>query len=58
MRDLNDEQLTIFRRRNIGFVFQNYNLIPFLNVFENIVLQVKLNGDTVEKNMLINHSAA
>lgn len=52
LRDLNDEQLTIFRRRNIGFVFQNYNLIPFLNVFENIVLQVKLNGDTVEKNML------
>lgn len=50
--DLNDEHLTIFRRRNIGFVFQNYNLIPFLNVFENIVLQVKLNGDTVEKNML------
>lgn len=50
--DLNDEQLTIFRRRNIGFVFQHYNLIPFLNVFENIVLKVKLNGDTVEKNML------
>lgn len=34
---LNDEQLTIFRRRNIGFIFQNYNLVPVLNVYENIV---------------------
>ena len=34
----NDEQLTIFRRRNIGFIFQNYNLVPILNVYENIVL--------------------
>ena len=33
----NDEQLTIFRRRNIGFIFQNYNLVPILNVYENIV---------------------
>ena len=37
----NDEQLTIFRRRNIGFIFQNYNLVPILNVYENIVLPVK-----------------
>ena len=36
----NDEQLTIFRRRNIGFVLQNYNLVPILNVYENIVLPV------------------
>lgn len=35
--ELNDEQLTIFRRRNIGFIFQNYNLLPMLNVYENIV---------------------
>ena len=38
----NDEQLTIFRRRNIGFIFQNYNLVPILNVYENIVLPVEL----------------
>ena len=37
---LNDEQLTIFRRRKIGFIFQNYNLVPMLNVYENIVLPV------------------
>lgn len=36
---LKDEQLTIFRRRNIGFIFQNYNLVPVLNVYENIVLR-------------------
>lgn len=46
---LNDEQLTIFRRRNIGFIFQNYNLVPVLNVYENIVLPVELDGDTVDK---------
>lgn len=45
----NDEQLTIFRRRNIGFVFQNYNLVPILNVHENIVLPVELDGDTVDE---------
>ena len=38
---MNDEQLTIFRRRNIGFIFQNYNLVPILNVYENIVLPVE-----------------
>ncbi len=46
---MNDEQLTIFRRRNIGFVFQNYNLVPILNVYENIVLPVELDGDMVDK---------
>ena len=46
---LKDEQLTIFRRRNIGFVFQNYNLVPVLNVYENIVLPVELDGDTADK---------
>ncbi len=43
---LRDEELTIFRRRKIGFVFQNYNLVPVLNVYENIVLPVEL--DVVE----------
>ena len=43
---MNDEQLTIFRRRNIGFVFQHYNLVPMLNVYENIVLPVELDGET------------
>ena len=41
---LNDEELTIFRRRKIGFVFQNYNLVPVLNVYENIVLPIQLDG--------------
>ncbi|MBQ5318849.1 MAG: ABC transporter ATP-binding protein [Oscillospiraceae bacterium] len=41
---LGDEALTIFRRRKIGFVFQNYNLVPSLNVYENIVLPVQLDG--------------
>ena len=49
---LNDEQLTIFRRRSIGFIFQNYNLVPVLNVYENIVLPVELDGDTVDKNFM------
>ena len=47
-----DEQLTIFRRRNIGFVFQNYNLVPILNVYENIVLPVELDGDTVDQKLM------
>ena len=42
LSSMNDEQLTIFRRRKIGFVFQNYNLVPVLNVYENIVLPVEL----------------
>ncbi|MCI9124237.1 MAG: ABC transporter ATP-binding protein [Eubacterium sp.] len=41
---LSDEELTIFRRRKIGFIFQNYNLVPILNVYENIVLPVQLDG--------------
>lgn len=41
---MKDEALTIFRRRKIGFVFQNYNLVPVLNVYENIVLPVQLDG--------------
>lgn len=41
----NENELTIFRRRNIGFVFQNYNLVPILNVYENIVLPIELDGN-------------
>ena len=52
LAELNDEQLTIFRRCNIGFIFQNYNLVPVLNVYENIVLPVELDGDTVDKKFM------
>lgn len=52
LAELNDEQLTIFRRRNIGFIFQNYNLVPVLNVYENIVLPVELDGDTVDRKFM------
>ena len=47
---LKDEALTIFRRRKNGFVFQNYNLVPVLNVYENIVLPIQLDGNTVDEN--------
>ena len=50
--ELNDEQLTIFRRRNIGFIFQNYNLLPMLNVYENIVLPIELDGKSVDQVFL------
>nr|WP_308625607.1 ABC transporter ATP-binding protein [uncultured Eisenbergiella sp.] len=49
LAEMNDEQLTIFRRRNIGFVFQSYNLVPILNVYENIVLPVELDGEPVDQ---------
>lgn len=49
---LKDEELTVFRRRKIGFIFQNYNLVPVLNVFENIVLPVELDGDKVDKKFM------
>ena len=49
---LKDEQLTIFRRRKIGFIFQNYNLVPVLNVYENIVLPVELDGNKVDKTFM------
>ncbi len=51
---LKDEALTIFRRRKIGFVFQNYNLVPVLNVYENIVLPVQLDGNKPDKNYIDN----
>lgn len=48
----NDEELTVFRRRNIGFIFQNYNLVPILNVYENIVLPVELDSNTIDKEFI------
>ncbi|MCM3041113.1 ABC transporter ATP-binding protein [Paenibacillus motobuensis] len=49
---MNDENLTIFRRRSVGFVFQSYNLIPILNVYENIVLPIELDGASVDQEYL------
>lgn len=49
---MNDDQLTIFRRRNIGFIFQNYNLVPILNVYENIVLPIELDGEKPDNAFL------
>lgn len=49
---LKDDQITIFRRRKIGFIFQNYNLVPVLNVCENIVLPVELDGKIVDYNFM------
>ena len=49
---LGDEALTIFRRRKIGFVFQAYNLVPVLNVYENIVLPIQLDGGKVESSFV------
>ena len=46
---MRDEELTIFRRRKIDFVFQNYNLVPVLNVYENIVLPIQLDGNAPDK---------
>ncbi|CAM4514362.1 ABC transporter ATP-binding protein [Paenibacillus macerans] len=46
---MDDEKLTIFRRRSVGFVFQSYNLIPILNAYENIVLPIELDGARVDK---------
>lgn len=54
LSNLNDNQLTIFRRRRIGFIFQNYNLVPILSVYENVVLPVDLNGDKVDRAFLGN----
>lgn len=50
--DMKDEELTIFRRRNIGFVFQNYNLVPILNVYENIVLPIELDGMKIDEEYI------
>lgn len=50
--ELKDEELTIFRRRKIGFIFQSYNLIPVLNVYENIVLPLELDGKKINKDFI------
>ncbi len=49
---LNDEELTIFRRRKIGFIFQNYNLVPVLNVMENIILPIRLDGRQIDETYI------
>ena len=49
---LKDEELTIFRRRKIGFIFQAYNLVPVLNVYENIVLPIELDGAKIDKEFV------
>ena len=49
---LKNDELTIFRRRNIGFVFQSYNLVPVLNVYENIVLPIELDGGKIDKDYI------
>ena len=50
---LNDEQLTLFRRKRIGFIFQNYNLIPTLNVWENIIFPITLDGQKPDKKFIM-----
>lgn len=49
---LKDDQLTVFRRRKIGFVFQDYNLVPVLNVYENIVLPIQLDGEKIDSEYI------
>lgn len=51
---MKDDDLTIFRRRNVGFVFQNYNLVPILNVYENIILPIELDGNKVDEEFINN----
>lgn len=51
---LKEEALTIFRRRKIGFVFQSYNLVPVLNVYENIVLPIELDGKKIDRHFVQN----
>ena len=51
LKDMDREERTIFRRRNIGFVFQQYNLIPSLSVYENIVLPLRLDGQGVDEGL-------
>ncbi len=52
--EMTDNQLTVFRRRKIGFIFQSYNLVPILNSYENIILPVELDGNKVDKVYLDN----
>lgn len=50
--NLKDDELTIFRRRHIGFIFQSYNLIPVLNVYDNIIFPIELDGNKIDKDFL------
>ncbi|GAA0748637.1 ABC transporter ATP-binding protein [Clostridium oceanicum] len=50
--NMNKEELVIFRRRNIGFIFQSYNLVSMLNVYENIVLPLELDGESLDKEFM------
>ena len=52
LKDMEDEERTVFRRRNIGFVFQQYNLVPVLSVYENIVLPLRLDGAEIDLELL------
>ena len=52
LSNLKEDQLTIFRRRKIGFIFQNYNLVPILNVYENIVLPIQLDGEKIDSEYI------
>ena len=52
LAEMNDEQLTIFRRRNIVFIFQNYNLLTILIVYENIILPIELDGNTIDQKLM------
>lgn len=54
LKDMTEDERTIFRRRNIGFVFQQYNLIPVINVYENIVLPLRLDGAEIDEKLLEN----
>ena len=49
---MNREQLAIFRRRKVGFVFQNYNLVPDLNVYDNVVLPIELDGKRIDRRFV------
>ena len=52
LSDMNREQLAIFRRRKVGFVFQSYNLVPDLNVYENVVLPIELDGKRIDRRFV------
>lgn len=52
VENMTSDELTVFRRKNIGFIFQNYNLIPVLNVYENIILPVQLDGKEPERHYI------
>ena len=52
LSDMNREQLAVFRRRKVGFVFQSYNLVPDLNVYENVVLPIELDGKRIDRRFV------